>query len=49
MLKFVLALGALALAAPALTQVRDCQASFKTQEIATNGATMSGSAARDRR
>lgn len=40
MLKFVLALGALTLAAPALAQVPDFPASFKTQEIATNGATI---------
>ncbi|MGO4406631.1 alpha/beta fold hydrolase [Bosea sp. RAF48] len=40
MLKFALALGALALAAPAAAQVPDFPASFKTQEIATNGATI---------
>jgi pimeloyl-ACP methyl ester carboxylesterase len=38
MLKFALAFGALALTAPALAQVPDFPASFKTQEIATNGA-----------
>lgn len=40
MLKFALALGALAFAAPAVAQVPDFPASFKTQEIATNGATI---------
>ncbi|MBS7702427.1 alpha/beta fold hydrolase [Chelatococcus asaccharovorans] len=38
MLKFALALGALALTTPALAQVPDFPSSFKTQEIATNGA-----------
>ncbi|CAH1670383.1 alpha/beta fold hydrolase [Chelatococcus asaccharovorans] len=38
MLKFALALGALALTTPALAQVPDFPPSFKTQEIATNGA-----------
>ncbi|WP_378951216.1 alpha/beta fold hydrolase [Mesorhizobium sp. ANAO-SY3R2] len=40
MLKFLLALGLLAFAAPAIAQVPDFPASFKTQEIATNGATI---------
>jgi pimeloyl-ACP methyl ester carboxylesterase len=40
MLKLVLALGALAFAAPAQAQVPDFPASFRTQEIATNGATI---------
>ncbi|RYE34295.1 MAG: alpha/beta hydrolase [Hyphomicrobiales bacterium] len=40
MLKIALTLGALALAAPATAQVPDFPASFKTQEIATNGATI---------
>ena len=38
MLKFAMALGALALTTPALAQVPDFPASFKTQDIATNGA-----------
>lgn len=38
MLKFVFALGMLALAVPASAQVPDYPASFKTQEITTNGA-----------
>ncbi|RDJ22042.1 alpha/beta hydrolase [Bosea caraganae] len=40
MLKIALALGALAFAAPATAQVPDFPTSFKTQEIATNGATI---------
>jgi len=40
MLKFVFALGMLALAVPASAQVPDFPASFKTQEITTNGATI---------
>jgi len=40
MLKFVFALGILALAMPASAQVPDFPASFKTQEITTNGATI---------
>jgi pimeloyl-ACP methyl ester carboxylesterase len=40
MLKLVLALGALAFAASAQAQVPDFPASFRTQEIATNGATI---------
>ena len=40
MLKIALALGALAFVAPAVAQVPDFPASFKTQEIATNGATI---------
>lgn len=40
MLKIALTLGALAFAAPAVAQVPDFPASFKTQEIATNGATI---------
>ncbi|WP_038367154.1 alpha/beta fold hydrolase [Bosea sp. TAB14] len=40
MLKLALALGALAMATPAVAQVSDFPASFKTQEIATNGATI---------
>ena len=40
MLKIALTLGALALAAPAVAQVPDFPSSFKTQEIATNGATI---------
>lgn len=40
MLKFVFALGMLALAVPASAQVLDFPASFKTQEITTNGATI---------
>jgi len=40
MLKIALTLGALALAAPAAAQVPDFPSSFKTQEIATNGATI---------
>ncbi|WP_288192363.1 alpha/beta hydrolase [uncultured Phyllobacterium sp.] len=40
MLKFVFALGILALAVPASAQVPDFPASFKTQEITTNGATI---------
>lgn len=40
MLKFVLALGALAFAAPATAQVPAFPASFATQEIQTNGATI---------
>jgi pimeloyl-ACP methyl ester carboxylesterase len=40
MLKIALTLGALAFAAPAIAQVPDFPASFKTQEIATNGATI---------
>lgn len=40
MLKIALTLGALAFVAPAIAQVPDFPASFKTQEIATNGATI---------
>jgi len=40
MLKIALTLGALAFAAPAVAQVPDFPASFKTQEITTNGATI---------
>lgn len=40
MLKFALALGAFALVGPAAAQVPDFPASFKTQEIATNGASI---------
>lgn len=40
MLKFALALGALAIAAPAAAQVPAFPQSFKTQEIATNGASI---------
>lgn len=40
MLKSILALGLLAFAAPAIAQVPDFPASFKTQEITTNGATI---------
>ncbi|WP_370954800.1 alpha/beta fold hydrolase [Bosea sp. RCC_152_1] len=40
MLKLALALGAIAMATPAVAQVSDFPASFKTQEIATNGATI---------
>ncbi|PZU88167.1 MAG: alpha/beta hydrolase [Chelatococcus sp.] len=40
MLKIAAALGALAFAAPAAAQVPDFPTSFKTQEIATNGATI---------
>lgn len=40
MLKIALTLGALAFAAPAVAQVPDFPSSFKTQEIATNGATI---------
>lgn len=40
MLKIALTLGALALTAPAVAQVADFPASFKTQDIATNGATI---------
>ncbi|WP_199088870.1 alpha/beta hydrolase [Bosea sp. ASV33] len=40
MLKIALTLGALALAAPAVAQVPDFPNTFKTQEIATNGATI---------
>ena len=40
MLKIALTLGALAFAAPAVAQVPDFPNTFKTQEIATNGATI---------
>ncbi|MDX3805578.1 alpha/beta fold hydrolase [Bosea thiooxidans] len=40
MLKITLTLSALAFAAPAVAQVTDFPSSFKTQEIATNGATI---------
>lgn len=40
MLKFAFALGALAFAGPAAAQVPDFPATFKTQEIETNGATI---------
>lgn len=40
MLKIALTLGALAFAAPAVAQVPDFPSTFKTQEIATNGATI---------
>ncbi|WP_378950120.1 alpha/beta fold hydrolase [Mesorhizobium sp. ANAO-SY3R2] len=40
MFKSILALGLLAFAAPAIAQVPDFPASFKTQEITTNGATI---------
>lgn len=40
MLKIALTLGALAFAAAAVAQVPDFPSSFKTQEIATNGATI---------
>ncbi|QEL22696.1 alpha/beta hydrolase [Bosea sp. F3-2] len=40
MLKIALALGALAFAAPAAAQVPDFPASFRTQEITTNGTTI---------
>ncbi|MBZ3695405.1 MULTISPECIES: alpha/beta fold hydrolase [Phyllobacterium] len=40
MLKFVFALGILALAVPASAQVPDFPDTFKTQEITTNGATI---------
>ena len=40
MFKIALALGALAFAAPAAAQVPNFPTSFRTQEIATNGATI---------